>query len=510
MARRVLTALVMLFALSTCTLPQATAQLAARSGGTVAVAYTTEPSSLAPWRSGDFNAVMVFNALYDTLLTQDDQQRIQPGLADRFQVSADRTVYTFYLHRGVKFHDGEALNAAVVKWNVDRWASPPKDYINGILGVKSSQAVNDMTVQVTLSAPNNHFLADISSPSHSVLPPKAVQDEGEDFSFKPVGTGPFRFDRWVTDSEIDLVRNPNYWRTDAGRALPYLDRLAFRVLPDESSRETALMAGDIDVNTSVPPQSVGQLKAQNVFTIFDRPNLGYDALRMLTTKAPFNNKQVRQAVSWAVDRDAINKAVYFGLGIAGSGLYSPSTPGYDASYKPYVPRNLATARELLSQAGVPDGFAAPMIVGSPVFQQMAVLLQAQLAQVGIRFTIQNVERGVFLNGIVQRQWASYLDRILVRTDPSDYYDHLRCGGVYNGHDYCNHQVDTMVDQGLSQFGSLGDPKRVVLFRQAERMVMDDAPLVILDYPPILYAWKSSIHGIVVQPTGRLFWAYAWR
>jgi peptide/nickel transport system substrate-binding protein len=509
MTRRAVTPLVMLFAIATYTVPQAIGQQANR-GGTVVVAYTTEPSSLAPWRSGDFDAIMVYTALYDTLLTQDAQQHVQPGLSDRFQVSPDRTSYTFYLHRGVTFHDGEALNAAAVKWNVDRWANPPKDYINGIEGIKSSQVLNDLTVQITLNAPNNHFLTDISSPSHSVLPPKAVQDEGENFSFKPVGTGPYKFDRWVTDSEIDLVRNPDYWRTDAGARLPYLDRLVFRVLPDQSSRETALMAGDIDVNTTVPPQSVAQLQAQNVFTIFNRPNLGYDALRLLTTKPPFNNKQVRQAVSWAVDRDAVNKAVYFGLGIAGSALYSPSTPGYDPSYKPYVPRNLATAKQLLAEAGVPNGFTAPMIVGSPVFQQMAVLLQAQLAEVGIRFTIQNVERGVFLNGIVQRQWTSYLDRILVRTDPSDYYDHLRCGAVYNGHDYCNHQLDSMVGDGLSQFSSLTDPKRVALFRQAERTVMDDAPLVILDYPPIIYAWKSSIHGIVVQPTGRLFWAQTWR
>ncbi len=488
------------------------AQKAPKRGGTVVIAYGSEPSSLAPWRSGDFNAHLIYNALYDSLVDQSETLQIVPGLAEGWRVGADRTVYTFFLRRDVKFHDGEDFNAQAAKWNIDRWANPPKGYIFGISGIKSSEVVDDYTLRVTLERPNNKFLILLASRLRAVLPPKAVKQIGEDFSFMPVGTGPFKFERWVTDSEIVLGRNPSYWRKDnAGTALPYLDQLVFRVLPDNSTRHTALITGEIDFNTAVVAENVSDLKARGRFIIFNRALMGYDALRLLTSKAPLADKRVRQAISWAVDRDAINKAVYFGLGDPGSGLYSPPTPGFDVSFRPYTPRDLNKARRLLAEAGHPNGFAMQMIVASPLFQQLAELLQAQLAQVGIRVTIQSVERGVFLSGIVDRRWESYVDRILGRADPADYYDHLACGAVYNGHDYCNKQVDKMaLEDGLAFFSDLRNPRRLQLYRQTEQIVMEDAPLVILGHPPLIFAWKNTVEDTVVHPTGRTFWIWAWR
>lgn len=480
-------------------------------GGTLEVGFNAEPSSLAPWRSGDSNTHRVYTALYDTLVGQYETLEIVPGLAESWEVSEDGTVYTFNLREGVTFHNGEEFNAEVAKWNVDRWINAPDDHINSISGVASAEAVDEYTLQVTLEAPNNRFLINLASGLRAVLPPQAVEERGEDFSFNPVGTGPFMFERWVSDSEIALVRNPNYWRTDEnGDALPYLDGIVFKVLPDASTRHTALITGDIDLDTTISPENVADLESRDEFVVYNEPGVGYMGLRMLMTEPPFDDVRVRQAISWAIDREAINQAAYFGLATTGSGMYSPPTPGYEADYDPYSPRDLEKARELLAEAGYPNGFSMDIIVAIPLFQIVAEVMQAQLAEVGINVNIQNVERGTFLDGIVNREWQSYVDSLTARVDPYDYYSHLECGAVYNGHEYCNEQVDQMaLRDGLANYTEIMDPERIALYEEAHHMVMEEAPLAVVLYPPTLYAWNEAVNDLAINPAGRMFYFDAW-
>lgn len=478
-----------------------------QSGGILNIGLNAEPSSLAPWRSGDTNTHRIYNALFDTLVGQYETLEVVPGLAHSWDVSEDGLVYTLFLHQGVTFHNGEVFNAEVAKWNMDRWINPPQGYINGISGVASAEVIDEYTLQVTLTAPNNRFLINIAGGLRSILPPQAVTELGEDFSFNPIGTGAFMFEGWVSDSAITLVRNPNYWRLDAdGNNLPYLDGIVFRTLPDSSTRHTALITGGIDMDTTISPENVADLESRDNFVVYNEPAVGYMGLRMLMTQAPFDDVRVRQAVSWAIDREAINQAAYFGLAVTGSGMYGPLTPGYEAEYDPYSPRDLVKARELLSEAGYPSGFSMEIIVAIPLFQLVAEVIQAQLAEVGINVSIQFVERGTFLDGIVERQWITYVDSLAGRVDPFDYYSHLECEALYNGHDYCNEQVDQMaLRDGLSQFVDPFDPERLALYNQAHRMVMEDAPLAVILYPPTLYAWNSSVKGLSINPAGRVWY-----
>jgi peptide/nickel transport system substrate-binding protein len=481
-------------------------------GGTLVVGFNAEPSSLAPWRSGDTNTHRVYSAIYETLVGQYETLEIMPGLAESWEVSEDGTVYTFDLREGITFHNGEEFNAEVARWNVDRWINAPDGYINRISGVASTEVVDDYTLQVTLAAPNNRFLIDLASGLRSILPPQAVEERGEDFSFNPVGTGPFMFERWISDSEIALVRNPNYWRTDEnGEALPYLDGIVFRTLPDASTRHTSLITGEIDLDTTISPENVADLESRDEFVVYNEPGVGYMGLRMLMTESPFDDVRVRQAVSWAIDRESINQAAFFGLATTGSGMYSPPTPGYEEDYDPYSPRDLERARQLLTEAGYPNGFSMDIVVAVPLFQIVAEVLQAQLAEVGINVNIQSVERGTFLDGIVSREWQAYVDSLTARVDPYDYYSHLECDAVYNGHDYCNEQVDQMaLRDGLANFTEIMDPERIALYEEAHRMVMDEAPLAVILYPPTLYAWHTNIHDLAINPAGRVFYFDTWK
>ena len=481
-------------------------------GGTLVVAYETEPHSLAPWRSGDANAHRVYNALYDNLVEQLADLSIVPGLAHAWDVSDDGLVYTFYLRDDVTFHNGEPFDAEVAKWNMDRWASPPDGYIFGLTtDIVSSEVIDQYTLRVTLGAPDVKFLIDVSNKLRAVLPMGAVEDAGEAFSFNPVGTGPFKFDAWITDSEIRLVRNEDYWQTDdQGNALPYLDGIVFRTMPDSSTRHTALVTGEIDMDTIVGPENVADAEARENLAVYNEPGVGYIALRLLTTEPPLDDVRVRQAIAWAVDREAVNEAAFFGLAFPGSTLYSSPTPGFDPDYEPYG-RDLERARALLAEAGYAGGFDLQMIASSPVNQIIAEVLQANLAEVGIRVSVQLLERGSFLDGIVQRRHQSYVDRITGRTDPSDYYGHLECDATYNGHDYCNPTVDQLaLFDGRANFTDLLDPERLALYRETERMVMEDSPLVTLVHPPYVFSWNADAHGIVVTPAGRTFWTHAWK
>jgi peptide/nickel transport system substrate-binding protein len=481
-------------------------------GGTLVVAYETEPHSLAPWRSGDANAHRIYNALYDNLVEQGSDLQIEPGLAERWEVSDDGLTYTFYLRQGVTFHNGEPFDAEVAKWNMDRWASPPDGYIFGLTSdVTLSEVVDEHTFRVHLGAPDVKFLIDLANKLRAVLPPGAVEAAGENFSFAPVGSGPFRFDGWITDSEIRVVRNDDYWRTDEqGNQLPHLDGMVFRTLPDPSTRHTALITGEIDMDTIVASENVADIETRDDLTIYNEPGVGYIALRLRSTQPPLDDVRVRQAIAWAVDREAVNDAAFFSLAFPGSTLYSPPTPGFDPDYEPYG-RDLELARSLLEEAGYGNGFDLQVIASSPVNQIIAEVLQANLAEVGIRVNVQLLERGSFLDGIVDRVHESYVDRITGRTDPSDYYDHLECDALYNGHDYCNPTVDQMaLRDGRANFSDLQDPARLDLYRQTERMVMEDSPLVILVHPPYVFAWNADAQDIVVTPAGRTYWTWAWK
>lgn len=488
----------------------AAAQPSPSVGGTLTIAYDYEAASLATWRSGDTNTHLVYMALYNSLVDKSENGDITPSLAERWDVSPDRRTYTFHLQRGVTFHNGVAFDADVVKWNFDRWISPPEGAINGLSNIEDVRVVDPQTIEVTLVNPDNQFLILLGSRLRGIVEPGAVEQLGEAFGRNPVGTGPFRFESWLADSEIVVTRFEDYWETDAGgRQLPYLDRLVFRVIPQSASRHTALVTGSVDVDTTVSPENVADLLGRGSHDVLNIP-AGYVALRLRTTQAPLDDVRVRQAISWAVDRDAINEAIYFGLATPGEGLFSPVLLGYDPEFKPYWPRDLAQARALLADAGYPNGFDLTIVASVPILQAAAELVQAQLAEIGVRVSIQLVERGVYLDGIIAREWESYIDQLTGRTDPTYFFQHLSCGFPYNGHDYCNPALDQLARvDGVVNYASLNDPERVELYERANRIVMEDAPLVVLVYRPTLFAWRNVVHGIAVNPVGRAFWEEAW-
>jgi peptide/nickel transport system substrate-binding protein len=478
-------------------------------GGTLTAAYATEPSSLAPWRSGDTTTHMVYQAIYDGLVEMTPNMEIVPALAESWTPSADGKTWTFKIRKGVKFHDGTEVNAEAVKFNVELWTTNlPKGGINRNKDIDGVKVIDSHTVELTYKAPNNLLLINLAGKLRAILSPKAVTELGEDFGRKPVGTGPFKFDKWITDSTITLVRNPDYYAKDAaGDKLPYLDKLEFKLIPDSAVRQTALLANEIQFDSGVGNQNVSTLEDAKKFTVFKKPAMGYVGLRLLMTKAPFDKLEVRQALAWATNREAINKAVFFGTAFPGYTMYSPPTPGF-RTITPYGPRSVDKAKELLAKAGYPNGFEMEMIVANPIFATIAEVLQAQYKEIGVTVKIMNLERGTFLDGIVKRQHASYLDSLAGRFDPANYYGHLECGATYNGHDYCDKEVDQMVKDGTEKFTSLTDPKRLELFQKAEQKVLDAVPFVPLLHTPILMAWSDSYKDLDVSPPGRIFWTNA--
>lgn len=478
-------------------------------GGTIRAAYSTEPSSLTPWRSGDTNTHFIYYAMYETLVDQTKEMEIVPMLAESWTTSDDGLVWTFKLRQDVKFHDGTPFDAEAVKFNVELWTTnAPQGAINTTSDITDVKVLDSHTVQLTINAPNNQLLITLANRGRAILSPTAVKEKGEDFGRQPSGTGPFKFSNWVTDSTITLVKNENYWQKDAnGNALPYLEKLEFKLIPDASVRRTALLTGEIDLDFSVAPESVSELTGASQYEIFNQPGMGYISLRLLTTQPPFDKKEVRQALAWATDRDALNKAIYFGFAFPGYTMYSPPTPGF-RDIKPNGPRDIAKGKDLLTRAGYPDGFEMDMIVASPLHQTMAEVLQAQYKEIGVKVNIKNLERGTFLDGIVKRDHMSYIDSLTGRSDPWNYYSHLECDATYNGHDYCNPEVDRLARDGIEKFNTLTDPQRLAVYQKAEDIVLDEMPMVMLLHPPILMAWNKSFDGIVVTPPGRVFWTHA--
>lgn len=479
-------------------------------GGQIVFAYSAEPSSLSPQRNGDGQAHLIYYGLYDCLVELDDNMKPVPGLAETWSISPDGLNYTFTIRKGVKFHNGEELTPETVKWNAEQWANPPKSAINGNTNIASAKVDGDNVI-ITLKAMDNQFITDIAGRGYSILPPKYMASVGDDFNFKPVGTGPFKFSSWVTDSQVELVRNDDYWRKDKnGNAEVYLDKVIFRKIAQAQVRTSALQLGEVDVNFEVAAEHTPQVKSNKDLHLSIQPIQGHVVLRLRTTQPPLDKKEVRQAISWAIDRDAINDAIYFGTAVPAYGFFAPVSPAYDSNFKPYYPRNLQKAKDLLAKAGYPNGFKITSVVATPAFQPMAELIQAQLKEVGIDFQPVTMERGIYLDMITKRQHESYLSSVTGRGDPSGYMSHVLCGAVYNGSDWCNKDVDQMQQDAVSKFIDPMDPKRIDLYKKINQIIMDDMPVVPVAFPVSISAWKTDIHNITISPVGRMRWTTAWR
>lgn len=363
------------------------AAAAPRKGGTVVYASENEATTMDPPYVSDGSSVNASSMIYNNLVKYTPDLKIQPDLATGWTV--DRTAWTFKLRRGVTFHDGTSFDAHAVEAHFGRLLGPEKPLraSQWVPFVERVQALDAMTVQFTTKFADPFFLDRLASPTGAIESPTAFAKYGKDMARHPVGTGPFRFREWVQDQHIALVRNDRFW----GGA-PHLDGLVIRPTPDINARVIALTAGEVQLARGIPPEQVARIEADPRLAIRTVDGLSTWFIGINVLKKPFTDVRVRQALNYAVDKVAIVKTIYGGMGTISNNVVARGAVGF--SPVPGFPYNPAKAKQLLAEAGYQNGFSATMLITNGAYPkelELEQFIQEQWAAVGVRVTLQTSE-----------------------------------------------------------------------------------------------------------------------
>jgi peptide/nickel transport system substrate-binding protein len=484
----------------------------AQSASTLVVGLVAEPVALDPAQVTDLNSNRVGRRVVETLVAfADESTQIVPGLAESWTISKDGLTYTFKLRKGIAFHDGTPFNAAAVKFSIERQISPEHPanklgkypfaaYFFG--NVKAVEVMDETTVRFVLKEPRASFLAVMTAGAASVVSPTAAMKSGQDYAVSPVGTGPFKFASWDRGQRVVLEKNASYWRYPVK-----VDRVIFRPVTEDQARLTELLTGALDLIVGTPPDFVAQLENHPKVTLQKQVGAHVWYLGFNNTKKPFDDKRVRQALNYAVNKDSIVRDVLKGTGSVSKGPVLPGTWGDEAGLKPF-PYDPERAKKLLAEAGLPSGFSTTLWVPesgsgmqSPV--AMSTIIQSNLKAVGVNVTLQTMEWGTFLAKLRTKEQDMFaLSWMAGSEDPDLVMYPLLHSSQWTpvGPNRAMYK-NTRFDEVLSQARQVTDQaKRAELYREAQRLLHDDPPWIFIDHEVQTAAFAKRVQGFKLHPS----------
>jgi peptide/nickel transport system substrate-binding protein len=484
-------------------------------GGVLVSATGGEASKLNPFLAADSASADVCSMVFDGLVRYSPKLELEGELAQSWQIKDGGKTIVFKLRPGVKWQDGQPFTSADVKFTVDsildpKVASPRKSDFDLLEKVETPDALTVVARYKKASAPALSYWGIGIAPKH-LLEGKDLNSDG--FNRKPIGTGPYRLTEWKDKQYMELEANPDYWE---GKV--HIAKIRIRFIPEPATQFLELKTGGIDSMTLQPEQFLHQAVGDD----FERINRKYrfDGLAMYTylgfnlAREPFTDKRVRQALSYAIDRQELITGVMEGLAQPCSGPFSPQMPAYNQSVKPY-PYDLSRSAQLLDAAGWKlnkDGlrekagkvfrFSLLTNKGNAPREKTVLILQQQFKKLGIQADVQIIEWSSFLSNYVDKK---NFDAVVMgwelSLDPDQYaiwHSSQTKDGELNFISYKNPVVDRLLEQGREEF----DPaKRLAIYRRFHAIIADDQPLAFLYSPDSLSALSLKVQGLLQTPTG---------
>lgn len=476
-------------------------------GGTLTVGLDSDVVTLDPLKSTALVDREVMLNLYDTIVHIGQDGSIQPDLATSWDTSNPKQI-VFTLRSGVKFQDGTPVDANAVVTNMQRilnTTSSPRH--SELSAVTSVQAVDATHVQFNLKQPFAPLLATLGDRAGMILSPAVIQSAGAGLGNDPAnaGSGPFEFSSWVKGSQLVMKANPNYWQKDsAGTTLPYLSQVTYKPITNGSVMYTNIETSTINVAMDLDPTDVASAKSNSNITYNQAPGLSFYGFELNTQSAPFNNQAVRQAISYAVNRDEIVSSVLKNIGVAAQGPIPPSSWAHSNNNNPYS-YDVNKAKSLLSQAGVSSvNFTMLIASGSPTTTQMAQFLASEMAPAGITMNIQSVPFATLLSDSTSHNFQAELLGWSGRVDPDgNMYVWFHTGGGENDMQYSNSQVDSLLDDARIQ---TSQSARANDYQQAEKIIQQDAPYVFLYHGVSQEIVTNNVHNFQLRPDGIMYFS----
>lgn len=493
--------------------------LAVTRGGTLVFGRYADSLFLDPVLNDANLDIWILTNLYDTLLQPTaDGKRVQPGLASRYAVSSDGKTLTLTLRSGIKFADGSPITAADVKWSLDRARNPDNGAWNGLISSIDSITTSGSTVTLNLKRPDPSLPSALATFNTGIMPQKlfAAAPGANDaakakaFAEKPVGSGPFVLSEWKRGSYMVLKRNPYYWKLgDDKKPLPYLDTLRFEIIPDDSTRILKLQAGEIQGAEFIPLSRVAELRADPKLNMVLFPSTKVNDIIMNNrpklkdgTANPLSDVRVRQALNYAVNRDALIQLVTFGTGKPMKSFMSSGTPLYDPTQKGFT-YDPEKAKALLKAAGYASGLDVTSMAtaGSADDQALLTALQQMWGAVGVRLKIEQLDAATktarYRANDFQMRTGAWTDDI---ADPSEITGYYAVKGeteaAHTG--FSDPTIEKLFVQSQQETDKA---RRAALYKQIQTLYTAASPTIYLFETPYAVALLKSVKGFNQIPLG---------
>ncbi|MFJ5357434.1 glutathione ABC transporter substrate-binding protein GsiB [Pectobacterium sp. CHL-2024] len=462
-------------------------------------------TSLDPYDANDSLSQTVAKSFYQGLFGFDKEMKLVNVLADSYDVSPDGLTYTVKLHPGVKFHDGTAFNAAAVKVNLDRASNPDnrlKRY-NLFKMIEKTEAVDDLTVKITLKTPFSAFVNNLAHPAAVMISPAALKQYGKDIGFHPVGTGPYRFVTWNQTDFVKVEKFNGYWKA----GLPKLDSITWRPVVDNNTRAALLQTGEAQFAYPIPFEQAKVLEKNDKLALVASPSILHRYISMNVTQKPFDNPKVREALNYAINKEALIKVAFSGYATPAEGPL-PSSIDYSVKYHPW-PYDPAKARELLKEAGYLDGFTTTLWSSHnhSTAQKVLQFTQQQLAQVGVKVQVTAMDAGqraaeVEGKGVKETGVRLFYTGWSASTGEADWALSPLFATAswppaqFNTAFYSNPQVDADLANALKTTDRTEKQK---LYKDAQDKIWADAPWIFLATERLVSANSKKLTGFYVMP-----------
>lgn len=473
------------------------------------LAVHSDASTLDPAGSDDIPSHNMQQGIYEGLVKRDKDNQLIPGLAKEWH-AIDELTYEFILQEDVKFHDGEAFNAEAVKTNIERLLDPEvaSSKYNKFEMITEVEAVDEYTVRIKTAYPFAPLIANFSHMGGSMISPKAIEADyaaiengqrpGTAISENPIGTGHFKFESRIPGEELKLVRNDEYWGDKA-----LVEAITFKVIPESGTRNADLERGFVHIVDPVLPSEVSGLKDSDFATILQVPSTTLSFIGFNLSKAPFDDINVRKAISMMIDKQEIIDGVHEGFGIVADGPIAPKVFGYSEDIKG-IDQDVEEAKRLMKEAGYEDGFKATIWTNDGQQRvDTAILLQNVLKEINIDLSIEQMEFGTYIERLKAGEHDLY---VLGWTNPLAEPDlalyslfHSSSEGIPpNAMWYKSDIVDDLLDRGRQ---ATDEEERLAIYKQAQEQIIDDAPMIFLDYKEYLMGVSDKITGFSIDSSG---------
>ena len=480
----------------------ALAASAAAAQTTLRIGLAEDPDVLDPTLARTYVGRIVFASICDKLFDIDDKLNVVPQLALSYEIAPDGKAVVIKLRPGVKFHDGEDFNAEAAKFSLDRHLTMTGSFRKPELGaVERVEVVDPLTVRLVLKAPFSPLIAQLTDRAGMMLSPKAAQAAGDRFGLRPVCAGPYRFVERVQQDRIVVEKFADYWnKTDV-----HIDRIVYLPITDASVRLANLRSGGLDLIERLLATDIKDVRADSKLRLSTALSLGYQGIdinigRGEAAKGPLGQSaKVRQALSYAIDREALIQVVFNGEFVPGNQWVNPEHPYFQKDF-PVPKRDVAKAKALMKEAGVSGRVTVDfMVPKGPEQQAAAEVIQAMAAEIGIDMKIRVTEFATSLKQAEIGEYQAFFLDWSGRTDPDgNVYVFYICKGPQNNPAYCNPEVDRLLDDART-VGDLAGRKAI--YQKVTKTILEDNPRLYLYHRRVLIAHTARLDGYKQMPDG---------